>query len=404
MVASGNIMVRDELIRQALEHTNWDLLVCAMPSNVLLLSGYWPAVGYSVALATRDGQIGLVVPEDEDDLAEQSWVDEVATYAPTRMDRLITAEESVFEAFSKVKRDLAIAADRIGFEQADAFEPASYAPHVLRGGAVRLLRRAFPSATLAPADELLAEMRTIKTPAELEHISRACQIAEQAFQKGSRLLQTGMTEAEAAAACRISLSSCLGNFDPVRRCDGFMHCMSGVNSEKAFGPYPRSRSRKLERGDLVILRCQSYADGYWADITRTYHIGPLDERGPRLFAAVFESRDAALAAMRVGARAADIDRAAREVTESHGLGAAFKHPAGCGAGFGATDHTARPRLHPKSDDVLQAGMVLKLELGLYLDNYGGVRTTDMVAITENGAQVLTPFHWSLDELRRNGLH
>jgi Xaa-Pro dipeptidase len=404
MVVSEKTVVRDELIRQALEQTNWDLLVCAMPSNVLLLSGYWPAVGYSVALATRDGQIGLIVPEDEDDLAEQSWVDEVATYAPTPMDRLITPEESVFEAFSKVKRDLAIAADRIGFEQADAFEPASYAPHVLRGGAVRLLRRTFPLATLAPADELLAEMRTIKTPAELEHISRACQIAEQAFQKGSRLLQTGITEAEAAAACRISLSSCVGNFDSVRRCDGFMHCMSGVNSEKAFGPYPRSRSRKLEPGDLVILRCQSYADGYWADISRTYHIGPLDERGQRVFAAVFESRDAALAAMRVGARAADIDRAAREVTESHGLGAAFKHPAGYGAGFGATDHTARPRLHPKSDDVLQAGMVLKLELGLYLDNHGGVRTADMVSITENGAEVLTPFHWSLDELKRNGSH
>src|SRR2546423_7591895 len=126
-------MVRDELIRQALGHTNWDLLVCAMPSNVLLLSGYWPAVGYSVALATRDGQIALVVPDDEDDLAEQSWVDEVATYAPTPIDRLIPAEDSVLEAFLRVKRDLAIAADRIGFEQTDAFEPASYASHMLRG-------------------------------------------------------------------------------------------------------------------------------------------------------------------------------------------------------------------------------------------------------------------------------
>src|SRR5881227_2417201 len=114
-------MLRDEIIRQALERTNWDLLVCTMPSNVLLLSGYWPAVGYSVALATRDGQIGLVVPEDEDDLAEQSWVDEVATYPPTPTDRLMTAEESVFEAFSRLKRDLAIAADRIGFEQTEAF-------------------------------------------------------------------------------------------------------------------------------------------------------------------------------------------------------------------------------------------------------------------------------------------
>jgi Xaa-Pro aminopeptidase len=403
-VESGKAIARDELIRRALERTNWDLLVCAMPSNVLLLSGYWPAIGHSVALATRDGQIGLIVPEDESDLAEQSWADEVATYAPTPMDRLITTEESVVEAFSKIKRDLAIAADRIGFEQADAFEPASYAPHALRGGAVRLLRKTFPSATLAPADELLAEMRTIKTPAELEHIRRACHIAQQAFQKGSRLLEAGMTEAEAAAACRISLSSCLGNFDPVRRCDGFVHCMSGVNSEKAFGPYPRSRSRKLELGDLVMVRCHSYADGYWADITRTYHIGPLDERGERVFGAVFESRDAALAAIRPGARAADVDRAARHVMESHGFGAAFKHAAGYGVGFGATDHTARPRLHPQSDDILQAGMVLKLEPGVYLENYGGVRKSDMVAITSDGAEVLTPFHWTLGDLRLNGLH
>jgi Xaa-Pro aminopeptidase len=397
-------MVRDELIRQALGHTNWDLLVCTMPSNVLLLSGYWPAVGCSVALATRDGQIGLVVPDDEDDVAEQSWVDEVATYTPAPIDRLTTAEESLFEAFLKLKRDLAIAADRIGFEHTDAFEPASYAPHMLRGSAVRLLRKAFPSATLAPADELLAEMRTIKTPAEIEHIRTACRIAEQAFQKGVRLLRAEMTEAEAAAACRIALSAYLGDFDSVRRCDGFMHCMSGVNSEKAFGPYPRSRSRKLESGDLVILRCHSYADGYWADITRTYHVGPLDGRKQQMFDAVFAARNAALAELRPGVKAKQVDRAARDVLESHGLGLAFKHSAGHGAGFGAADTAARPRLHPKSEDVLQPGMVLKLEPGVYLEQCGGIRKSDMVAITEDGADVLTRFHWGLDELVLNGSH
>ncbi|MFL6353479.1 MAG: M24 family metallopeptidase [Bryobacteraceae bacterium] len=397
-------MVRDELIRQALGRTNWDLLVCTMPSNVLLLSGYWPAVGSSVALATREGQIGLVVPEDEDDVAEQSWVDEVATYAPAPIDRLMTAEESVFEAFVKLKRELAIAADRIGFEQTDAFEPASYAPHMLRGSAVRLLRKAFPSATLAPADELLAEMRTIKTPAEIQHIRTACRIAEQAFQKGSRLLKPDMTEAEAAAACRIALSACLGDFDPVRRCDGFLHCMSGVNSEKAFGPYPRSRSRKLQAGDLVILRCHSYADGYWADITRTYHVGAMDDKKQQMFGAVFAARDAGLAALRPGVKAADVDRIARDVLAAHGLGSAFKHSAGHGVGFGAADPGARPRLHPKSEDVLEPGMVLKLETGVYLEQCGGIRKADMVAITENGAEILTRFHASLDELILNGSH
>ena len=394
-------MVRDELIRRALEQTNWDLLVCAMPANVLLLSGYWPALGYSLALATRGGQLGLVVPDDDDELAEQSWVDEVATYAPTPIERLTTTEESVYEAFVRIKRDLTITADRIGFEQSEAFEPASYAPHMLRGNSVRLLRRAFPSATLAPADELLSEMRTIKTPAETEHIRTACRIAGQAFQKGARLLRPGITEAEAAAACRMAISSCLGDFTDVKRCDGFVHCMSGLNSEKAFGPYSRSRSRTIERGDTVILRCHSYADGYWADITRTYHIGPLDSERKGVFDAVLAARDAAIAVMRPGIRAAEVDRAAREVLQSRGLGIAFKHPAGHGAGFAASDHMARPRVHPKSDDVLDVGMILEIEPGVYLERFGGIRKGDMVAITNNGPEVLTPFHWTVVDLTIN---
>src|SRR5579884_2721268 len=162
--AVREVVVRDELIRRALEQTNWDLLVCAIPANVLLLSGYWPAAGYSVAIATRDGQLALVVPDDDDDLAEQSWVDEVLTYEPSPTDRLTTPEDCVYEAFQRMKRDLTITADRIGFEQLDSYEPISYAPQMLRGSSVRLLRRVFPSATLAPADELLLELRSIKTP------------------------------------------------------------------------------------------------------------------------------------------------------------------------------------------------------------------------------------------------
>ena len=392
-------MVRDELIRHALEQTNWDLLVCAMPANVLLLSGYWPAVGYSVALATRDGRLGLLVPEDEDDLAEQqSWVDDVITYAPAPIDHLTTAEESVYEAFVRLKHELGIEADRIGFEQTDAFEPAAYAPQMLRASAARLLRRAFPSATLAPADELLAEMRSVKTPAEIEHIRTACRIAEQAFDKGVQLLRPGITEMEVAAAFRASLSSCLRGFDHVKRCDGFMQCMSGVNSSKAFGPYPRSRSRTIEPGDLVILRCLCYANGYWADIARTYQLGPLDETKQRLFGTVLSARDEALRAMRPGVRAAEIDGVARRMLDSCGYGPVFKHSAGYGAGFGATDYGARPRLHPLSDDVLQTGMIVKLEPGVYLENFGGIRKADMVAITDSGAEVLTRFHWGVEEL------
>jgi len=391
-------MVRDEVIRRALEQTNWDLLACSMPSNVLLLSGYWPAAGYSLAVAARDGHIVLVVPEDEDEVAGRSWADEVATYCPAPLDRVLTAEEPVFEVFADVKRDLGITADRIGFEQAEAFEPAGYGPNFFRGSPARLLRRAFPSATLAPADELLAQMRAVKTVAEIRHIRTACAVAEQAFLYGSHQLRNGLTEAQVAAVFRVPLSSCLVDHGPVNRCDGFTYCMSGPNSATAYGPYSRSRTRKIEQGDLVILRCHCYADGYWADVTRTYHMGPVDGRKQQMFDAVFTARDAVLSAIRPGMRAADLDQIARTIFESQDLGNAFKHSTGYGAGFRPLDHTARPRLHPKSEDVLEAGMILKLEPGAYLEEIGGVRKSDMVAVTEHGADLLTPFQCKLTEV------
>lgn len=396
-----NLAVRDETIRAALQQTSWDLLACSIPSNVLLLSGYWPAAGYSVALATRDGKIILVVPEDEHELAERSWADEVASYCPVPLDRLATAEEPVFEAVREVKRDLRITADRIGFEQTEAFEPAGAAPNLFRGSAVRLLRRTFPSAALAPADELLAQLRAVKTVAEIQHIRTACAIAAQAFIHGSRQLRTGMTEANAAAVFRVPLSSCLSNFPQVNRCDGFVFCMSGPNSARAYGPHSRSRARNIQPGDLVIARCHSYADGYWADVARTYHIGPVEGTKQKMLEAVLAARDAVLTEIRPGQKAADLDRVARAVFEAHDLAGAFKHPAGHGAGFGALDHTARPRLHPRSEDLLQEGMVLKLDPGVYLDKYGGVRTSDMVAVTEDGAEVLSSFHWNIADMTLN---
>jgi Xaa-Pro aminopeptidase len=390
-------MVRDALIRSGLEKTNWDLLACSMPSNVLLLTGYWPAAGYSMAVATREGRILLIVPEDEDEFAEYSWADDVRTYCPAPLDRLLTAEEPVFEAFADLKADVGMIADRIGFEQAEAFEPPAYAPYLFRGSAARILRRAFPSATLAPADELLAELRAIKTPAELEHIRIACRITEEAFRRGADLMKPGFTEIEIAACFRAALSHCMTGFPGVRRCDGFVYCMSGPNAARGWGPYSRSRNRIVRNEDFVIVRCHSYADGYWVDVSRTYHIGPLQSSERQMLEAVTAAHEAAIGAIRPGIRGGDLDRVARIPIESYGFGALIRHAAGHGAGFGTLDHTARPRLHPKSDDVLEPGMVVKLELGVYSDD-AGVRKSDIVAVTDSGANALTRFHCSFSEL------
>ena len=112
------------------------------------------------------------------------------------------------------------------------------------------------------------------------------------------------------------------------------------------------------------------------------------------------TRDAALAAIRPGACAAKLDRAAREVMQSLGFGAAFKHPTGHGVGFTAIDHNAPPRLHPKSQEILETGMVFNVEPGLYFEDFGGLRHGDMVAVTANGIELLTPFLSDIPSLYR----
>jgi Xaa-Pro aminopeptidase len=390
--------VRDQIVRQALEATNWDLMACSMPANVLLTTGYWPGAGYSLAITTRAGEILLIVPEDEEELAEMSWADDVRTYCPMPLQRLMTAEEPVYEAFLELRNDFGLLAGRVGFEQAEAFEPPAYAPHLYRGSGARILRRAFPNAVLAPADELLFELRARKTPAEIGHIKTVCRLAEHAFQDGYRRFRAGATEVEVASLFRTALTACSVTESEVKRCDGFTYCMSGPHSARAWGPYSRSRNRRVQNGESVIVRCHAYADGYWADVARTYFVGEPSDELRDMFETVSTARTAVIEEIRPGMRAREVDAVARSVIEGRGLGAFIKHASGHGAGFGALDHTARPRLHPLSDDLIEEGMVFKLELGVYRSDVAGVRMSDMLTMTDARVNVLTAFQTSLREV------
>jgi Xaa-Pro aminopeptidase len=155
-------------------------------------------------------------------------------------------------------------------------------------------------------------------------------------------------------------------------------------------PHYRTGDRPLAAGDLVILDFGGMLDGYGVDMTRTIVVGGAGPRERRLLDQVAEAQEAAFAAVAAGRAATDIDRAAREVLERHGLGDAFCH--GTGHGLGLEVHE-RPRLAKYRPQLpiepLQAGMVFTLEPGAYLDGWGGVRIEDDVVVTSRGGEWLT---------------
>lgn len=396
-------MMRDtarlDRVCRALEEAGLDALLGTLPAHVLMLSGYWPVVGNALVLATRDGRSAIVAPRDENELAEGGWADEVRTFQPVTPDRMPTLDEAVRGPLAEAARALGLEHARIGYEQGPTSEPASYAAMSLYGaGVVGVIRQALPSTHLEPADEWFRRLDAIKTPRELERLRVACRIAEQAFRGGSERLRAGLLETEAAAQFAVPLSTLGTGFAGVGRGGGYAWCMSGPNAAEAQGAYARSRPKPIARGELVLVHCNAFADGYWIDLTRTYCVGDPDPRQGGLYDAVLRARAAALDAIRPGTRAADVDRAAREVLEGCGLGDQFRHPAGHGVGFRAIDHNARPRLHAKSDDVLEPGMVFNVEPAVYFDGDCGLRHCDMVAVTADGHEVLTPFQATIDQL------
>lgn len=394
---------RIELVKAALREAGLDALVCTLPTNVLMLSGYWPVVGSGLAVARQDGRVAVLVPEDERELAEHGWAAEVRTYQPGSLARLSSPAEAVRGPLGTLLQDLGVGRGAIGYEPGGAFEPASYAAMYLYGAAAAtVLGAAAPEAALTPAATPLARLRATMTPEEVAGVRQACEAAAAAFAEGARALRPGADEPTVAAAFQALLSIGGRAHGGTGRAGGFSYCMSGPNSALASGAYALTRARELRAGDLVLVHCNSYIDGYWTDITRTYCLGEPDARQRAMYAAVFDARAAALAAIRPGVRAAEVDRAARDVLTARGFGAYFTHGLGHNVGFSAISAEYPPRLHPASGDRLEIGMTFNVEPAIYIEGYGGLRHCDVVTLGEAGADVLTPFQAGLEHLTMDG--
>ena len=163
-------------------------------------------------------------------------------------------------------------------------------------------------------------------------------------------------------------------------------------------PHARPTPRRLANGDLVVLDFGGVEDGYCVDLTRTVGIGEVGGESRRIYEAVREAHAAAIAAAgRATVETGEVDGAAREALQRHGLDEHFGH--GTGHGLGLDVHEL-PRLSKRTadnpgTDRLEPGMVFTIEPGAYVDGVGGVRIEDDLLKTADGAEILTdaPREW-----------
>lgn len=260
--------------------------------------------------------------------------------------------------------------------------------------ATQLTRNVGAAPELVATDSIVERLRIVKDAHEIDMLRRGAQLLSPVAVDIINDAKPGMKEQELAAKIDWRIKS--AGFE---RCSFETIVASGPNS--GF-PHAHAGERVLREGDLVVLDFGGVYGGYCVDLTRTVALGQPDAEMVRVYQAVLEAQRAAIAAVKPGVRAGDIDAAARATLARHGLAEAFGHSTG--HGLGVEIHET-PRIGPRReaagdapappDEAIEPGMVFTIEPGAYLPGWGGVRIEDDVLVTSDGVEVLTSVPTSL---------
>ncbi len=241
-------------------------------------------------------------------------------------------------------------------------------------------RQALPLRTsLEPQTGWIEQHRMIKSADEIALIRRSVETNSKAFAQAVRHARAGMREADLAAELDYRM----------RRLGAEKQAFETIVATGARSALPHAQptSARLAAGDLVVVDMGAFQEGYASDMTRMLLVGKAGAKAKRVYRAVLEAQQAAVAAVRPGVTAGHVDRVARRVLKAEKLDRAFVHSTGHGLGLEIHEP---PRIGKKDKTRLETGMAITIEPGAYLEGFGGVRIEDTVVVTRSGCEVLTP--------------
>jgi Xaa-Pro aminopeptidase len=231
--------------------------------------------------------------------------------------------------------------------------------------------------SLKPVSGIVEKLRLIKDEDEINTIETALEISEKGLLKIKKDLKPGITEAKAAWMLEKALKE-----KGIKELSFSTITATGKNSAK---PHAIPSKTILESKGHILFDWGIILDRYCSDITRTFFIEEMDSKFEEIFNIVRKAQIAGTNAIRAGIKAKEVDFAARKVIEEAGYGKYFGH--GLGHGVGMAVHEA-PRLSPLTDEILEEGMVVTVEPGIYLPDWGGIRLENMVVVQKDGAKTL----------------
>jgi len=241
------------------------------------------------------------------------------------------------------------------------------------------LQEGLPEVALEPLVSRFQSLRAVKDQREIALIREAARIAGEALAAVREMIRPGVREREIALELEYRMRRSGAeqvSFDTI--------VASGANSAL---PHAQPGCRAVADGDCVVVDYGAVYQGYRSDETCTYVVGRASTRQEDLYRLVREAHDRAIRAVRPGVSCDEVDRAARACLAEAGMDRYFAHGTGHGVGL---DVHEPPRLAAGREEILQAGMVVTVEPGIYLPGVWGIRIEDTVLVTEEGSEPLTP--------------
>ncbi|NIP85530.1 MAG: M24 family metallopeptidase [Planctomycetales bacterium] len=356
---------RRNRLRRLLKRVDADALLVSNFTNVTYLTGF-----------SGDDSYLLLRKKGETILSDPRYTTQLKEECPDLDCEIRAPGVDMLSALSKVLRRARIG--QLGIE-ANSMTVALHAA----------LEKELPKVTLVSCQGLVQQLRLVKDRHEIKALREAVRLAERAFEVVRSSLRGEQAERAVAHQLenQIRLFGGTGcSFPPI--------VAAGA---RAALPHAAATSQPIGRSSFLLLDWGAdEPGGYKSDLTRVLVTGKISPKLERIYGVVLKAQQRAIAAIRPGARACEVDAVARQTIGKAGFARYFGH--GLGHGIGLDIHEG-PRLAANSKVVLKPGMVVTVEPGIYLPGFGGVRIEDDVLVTRDGRDVLTTVPKAWDEAR-----
>jgi Xaa-Pro aminopeptidase len=355
---------RIKTIQAKLRRKKIDALLVAQPQNRRYLSGYTPTdhdIGESSGV--------LLIPARRAPLLLTDFRFQIQAEKEVTDLEVILYPKGLITLLRELLPDLAISC--LAFE-------SQYTLHSVAAQMQTMADKI--GITLLPVSDLIEEMRLIKSEDEIDKIRRSVLLNEQVFQHIYETIVPGQTEIEIALSLEATMRK-LGAESPS------FEIIVATGRRSAL-PHAVPGPVAIEANQPLMIDMGLILDGYCSDMTRTFVPGTpatRDSKYLKIHRLVRKAQQAAINTIRSGVSSAAVDKVARSVISEAGYGNYFGHALGHGVGLAVHEE---PRLSSRNNKKLRAGMIITIEPGIYLPDWGGVRLENMAVVREDGCEVL----------------